>query len=311
MATTDPKNALATTESQTLSEYMRRADIVQRFAEVLGSDREASKYIQSVLIEVAASTNGLQECTPRSIYRAALDAASLGLMCNRSAKQAYLVPYNRKIKTKDARGAIVEQYVKEANFQPHYMGLYTLAMRTGKYRFINVRKIYQGMEVMEDFFTGLHSVKLANGLIADPNNSAAALVGARNAENIPHIGYLGYMETTRGQKKTIYITVEEIHEHARKYASKAYADQNGQWKTNTDLMEWKTAMRALLKFADMSGTEGAKLQQALEASDDTDRDSIDAEVTAAAETAQTATPEPAPVPTRTLDENLERMGFGG
>ena len=117
-------------EELTLARYIRQPDQLEKFSNVLGDG--ANAYVQSVLLAVSNS-NDLMECTHNSVVRSALRAASLGLSCDPAVKQAWLVPYNRKMKRKNKDGRTEEYWIKEAQFQPHYLGLRTLAMRTGKY----------------------------------------------------------------------------------------------------------------------------------------------------------------------------------
>ena len=87
---TTPNKAL------TVSEYMRQPQQMERFIELLGKD--AQPFVQSVLITVAGDDK-LRECTPQSIFKSALRAATLELSCDPSTKQGWLVPYNKKVKT--------------------------------------------------------------------------------------------------------------------------------------------------------------------------------------------------------------------
>lgn len=265
-------------QNDKLTDYIRRPDVIAKFRDVLGSDMEAMQYVQSVLIAVSTSETGLQECTPASIVRAALRAATLELSCDPAKREAWLVPYNNKVKVKNPDGTTREEYRKEANFQPHYHGLYNLAMRTGLYQVINVSPIYEGTEIVQDVYTGMHYI--------------GALVGDKQFGFMPEqvtrlrrvdgnkgrvIGWLGYMKPYRGGEKTAYMTVEEIHEHARKYNDKGY--QYGKaWKNDKDTMEMKTVLRKILKEADLSGSKAAKLRAALEDNQPGEEVEIEAEI---------------------------------
>jgi len=234
----------------TLQEYMRQPAVIERFSGLLGNQREAEKYIQSVLIAVTTSENtDLMECSHVSIARAALRAASLELSCDPAVKQAWLVPYNNRKTGK-----------KEANFQPHYNGLRTLAMRTGKYSIINVSPIYEGSEVFEDVYTGLHVVQLDNGLNTSPEQvNRLRSVSARKGKVI---GWLGYYRTTRGMEKTVYMSVEDIQTHIAKYNQ--YWQKSKAWRDHRETMEMKTVLLALLRTADLTGTAHDKLREALQ-----------------------------------------------
>lgn len=249
---TTPQN----TKAITVSEYMRKPESIARFAEVLG-DKNASPYIQSVLIAVSASED-LIKCTPQSVMRSALRAASLGLSCDPALKQAWIVPYNKK--NRDGT------WSKEAQFQPHYKGLYTLAMRTGKYWQINVSPVYEGQKVFENTLTGLHVVQEEGGIMGKPDSFNAAYkdVTVRRKANQVIIGWIGYFKTKKGFEKSVWMSTAEIEDHARKYV-RDY-DKNPNWNDadKRQVMEMKTVLRQLLSWADMSGTENTALVEALQ-----------------------------------------------
>lgn len=235
--------------------YMNKPEVIAKFTKIMGAQGES--YIQSVLICVSGSAE-LMKCTPESVFRSALRAASLGLSCDPALKQAWLVPYNRKVK--DGQGN--ETWVKEAQFQPHYKGLYTLAMRTGKYWQINVSPVYEGQRVLENTLTGLHAVREESGLIAKPDasNPAYTDVTVRRKSEMKVIGWIGYFKTKKGFEKSVWMTVGEIADHASKYV-RDY-DKNPNWNDadKRPTMEMKTVLRQLLSWADMSGTENSQLE---------------------------------------------------
>ena len=59
------------------------------------------------------------------------------------------------------------------------------------------------------------------------------------------IGILGYFQLIDEYSKGIYMTIKEIHDHAKKY-SRGYEKKDGVWKTNPEAMEKKTVLRLLL-----------------------------------------------------------------
>ena len=247
---TTPTNAI------TLSDYMRKPEAIARFADVLGT-KQAQPYIQSVLIACAASED-LMKCSHQSIMRSALRAASLGLSCDPALKQAWIVPYNKK--QKDGT------WVKEAQFQPHYMGLYTLAMRTGKYWKINVSPVYEGQTVLENTLTGLHLVQETNGFVGEHPGKYPGYndVTNRRRKELKVIGWLGYFKMKNGFEKSVWMSVDEIADHAAKYV-RDY-DKNPNWndKDKRSVMEMKTVLRQLLSWADLSGQESASLVEAMQ-----------------------------------------------
>ena len=192
-----------------LAVYLNQDIVRERFQDVLGRSN-AGAYIASVLLAVASNT-ALQKCTPISIYGAALQAATLRLSVDPSTGQAYLVPFGDK-----------------ATLIVGYKGLYDLAIRTGKYRYINVGPIYEGEVVEQDRISGFHKITGA----------------CTNKKNV--VGYIAAFELFQGYAKTVYWTVEEIDFHGSKY-SKSYNNASSLWKTNKEAMRRKTVLRDLIR----------------------------------------------------------------
>lgn len=201
------ETALATKKD--LRAIMRSEETVGRFLEVMGR-REAMAYISSVLLEVA-NTPALQDCTPQSIIIAAMKAATLGLSCARETGQAYLVPFR-------------DHGTPKATLVVGYRGIEQLALRTGKYRYINVARVYEGQTVDEDQLTG-----------------RIAITGFRK-EGGKITGYCLYFELLKGYSKAFYMSVEDLWAHAERY-SKTFRSDSSLWKTETDKMMQKTVLR--------------------------------------------------------------------
>ena len=198
---------------------MRSEEVIQRFAEVLGTERSAKKYIGSVLLAVGQSDK-LQECTTQSIMISGMRAATLKLTVDPSLGHGYIVPFKNK-------------GVPTATFIIGYKGLQQLALRTGKYRFINVATVYDGQAVEEDQLRGIHKI--------------VGLPKYDKGKWIP-IGYMLYFELRDGFSKTFYMTVEEIEEHAKKYSKtfdkvKKVWWSDSLWKTDFENMAKKTVIR--------------------------------------------------------------------
>lgn len=199
-----------------VSTFMRSDTVRSRFADAIG-ERNAGAYISSVLLAVANDESGkLAECKAESIYISALRAATLRLSVDPSTGQAYLVPFGNR-----------------ATLIVGYKGLQDMAVRTGKYRYINTNPIYEGETIEENRISGFHT-----------------LTGNRTGDKI--IGWIAAFEMNperghiHGYAKTLYMTVEQIHEHAQKY-SPGYGNKKGGWTTNTAEMERKTVLRRLLR----------------------------------------------------------------
>lgn len=250
--------------------FMRKPETISRFTPMLGKGAEA--FINSALILINNDPK-LQECTTMSLYKSTLRAASLELSLDQSLRQGFIIPRPRKIKAhKDERTGqnIPEQRVMEANFQPHYNGVRNLAERTGRYKVINVSPIYEGQRVFLDQLTGLHYIVLGDTFTMPEQTSRLTVANTLEVTNgkpqTSVLGYLGYYKTFKGVERTVYMTIAEIHEHAKKWAKENYFSEYGSWQDEKKrpYMEMKTVFLQLTKTMDLSGKENAKLLKAIE-----------------------------------------------
>jgi len=258
--------------STAIEKYLKQPDHLALFEDVLG--KSANSYVQSVIIAAQdealagctpAQDEALAGCTPESVMKAALRAASQGLSCDPIQREAQLIP--RMIKG-----------VKTACFDPHYLGLYKMAMRTEIYRSINVVPVLKGQEVRMGI-DGVHQVyENDKPVVFFPTFKATAA----SMENV--IGLLGHYITFKGQAKTVYMTMEEIEDHAKKYSAAYRKDienktKNSLW-ANPEIrptMQMKTVLRELLKWADLSGGVNKELVEVITAGEEEDVISIEAE----------------------------------
>jgi recombination protein RecT len=211
------ETTMATQDLTAITKYLHQDSIKLRFSEVVG-DRNVGPYLASVMLAVANDDTGkLALCKPASVYVSALRAASLRLSVDPSTGQAYLVPY------KDKATLIVG-----------YKGLYDMAVRTNKYRYINVVARYEGETTEADPISGLITLR--------------GLGGKRVSDKV--IGWMGAFEMLNGFAYTMYMTVEEIHDYAKTY-SQSYAFSSSPWQSKkprtVQEMEKKTVLRIMLR----------------------------------------------------------------
>jgi len=288
------------TENEKINVFMRKPETMERFEEILG--RGYRTFVASALI-IINSDKELQACTTMSLYKSTLRAASLELSLDQSLRQGWIIPRSKNVGTKDN-----PNYVQEASFQPHYNGLRALAERTGKYRYINVSPVYEGQTVWLDQLTGIHNVALESGLLTDhePANRLRSerLAVTGGAPDKKVIGYIGYYETHRGTKKTVWMTIKEIHEHAKKWAGDAYTSKYGAWQDpkKRPVMEMKTVFIQLTKTMDLSGKENDKLRSVL--SEEIVESEMEQEYVDAVETVEPTT---IPATVETASASMPRM----
>lgn len=189
--------------------------------ETLGSK---SQQFTNNMVSLVANEKALQECAPQSLLYAGIKATALDLPLDNNLGFAYVLPY----KGKD--GAV-------AQFQMGYKGFIQLAMRSGQFKTINSREVKEGEIIGEDFMSGELEFK------------RLPLEERLKAKTV---GFIAHFELLNGFKKTLYMTVEELQAHGKKY-SKSYNSNYSNWKTNFEAMAEKTVLKRLLsKYAPLS-----------------------------------------------------------
>ena len=113
-------------------------------------------------------------------------------------------------------------------------GYIQLCMRTGAYRYINADVVYEGELVKHDKLTG------------------EIEIDSEQRKSDKKVGYFAFIETLNGFRKTLYMSVEEVTNHAQQY-SKSFGHASSVWATDFDAMALKTCLRLLLsKYGIMS-----------------------------------------------------------
>lgn len=151
------------------------------------------------LLDLYGGDPAIQECKPQDVIQEALKAASLMLPINKALGFAYIVVYKNNKQVTDEHG--VKRWVKvpTPTFIPGYKGYIQLAMRTGQYRTINADVVYEGELQKADKLTG-----------------AISFDGEKISDKI--IGYFCFFELLNGFRKTLYMTVDQMAEYAKKYS---------------------------------------------------------------------------------------------
>ena len=203
------KGAVQTAESQkavTIQSLVSQESVKARFEELLG--KKAPGFISS-LLAVVNNNKLLAKVNPNTIVAAGAMAASLDLPINQNLGFAYIIPYGN-----------------EAQFQMGYKGYIQLAMRTGQYQTINAAEVYEGEIVKQNRFTGEYEF------------------GEKTSDKI--VGYIAYFKLVNGFEKYLYISIEEMQAHAKKF-SKNYKGGTDKWGlTDFHSMAIKTVLKRLI-----------------------------------------------------------------
>lgn len=216
-------NITAAKESKTLKGMLESPAYKKKFEEMLG--RKAAGFMSSI-IAVTNNNNYLMKADPATVIGAAAQAAMLDLPINQSLGFAYIVPY---------KGA--------AQFQLGYKGYIQLAQRSGQYVDIGAKTVYEGELEYENRL--LDKFKF----------------GDRTGDKV--IGYLAYFRLTNGFEKMLFMTLDEMQAHAKKY-SQNYKGGTDKWGlADFNVMAEKTVLKRLLsKFGPLS-IESVQMSQAL------------------------------------------------
>lgn len=245
-----------------LKGVMNAPSVMEQFQNALS--KNAPAFIASI-IDLYNTDSKLQLCEPKAVVMEALKAAVLKLPINKALGYAYIIPFNNS--KKDERGNWIK--VMEPTFQLGYKGYIQLAMHTGQYRTLNADIVYDGE---------LRKVNKLTGEIAFDGDKASDKV----------VGYFCYFELLNGFSKTLYMTVEQMAAHAKRYSKGLKAETTIEsllnlanlpiapdsktvgWMGNFHGMSLKTVIRLLLsKYGYLS----IEMQQAF--ADDSDDDTHD------------------------------------
>lgn len=233
----------------TVSDIVKRPMMVNRFADVLGSQDKANQFLAS-LVSAVNGNYKLAKCNPMSVVACAMIAASLNLDINPNLGFASIVPYKHKFK--DANGQWCEEQVPQ--FQMGWKGFVQLAMRTGKYRTMNVTEVYADEYDGYDPFKGELKYHLVTG--GDRDND--------RKENI--VGYVFYFALVSGFEKMSYMSKAEAEAHARRFSMAYQYDlkngtQSSTWTTAFDAMAEKTVTKLTLSKWGVLSTQMVEAQR--------------------------------------------------
>ena len=218
------KNTItAAKEAKTLKGMLEMPAYKNKFNEMLG--KKAAGFMSSI-IAVTNNNNYLMKADPATVIGAAAQAAMLDLPINKSLGFAYIVPY---------KGA--------AQFQLGYKGYIQLAQRSGQYVDIGAKTVYEGELEYENRL--LDKFKF----------------GDRTGDKV--IGYLAYFRLTNGFEKMLFMTIDEMQAHAKKY-SQNYKGGTDKWGlTDFNTMAEKTVLKRLLSKYGPLSIESVQMSQAL------------------------------------------------
>lgn len=215
--------------------------VKSRFNEVLG--KKAPQFMSSI-INVVTQNNQLKQCSANSIMSSAMVAASYDLPIDSNLGFSALVPY----KLKDVG--------YQAQFQIMYKGFIQLAIRSGYYKRMNYAVVYA--DELESYNPIYGDIEFAKDF--------TKCVDRKSGDRSKIIGYFAWFELNTGYRQELFMTVDDVENHASKY-SQAYRydknnnKKNSKWTTDFDAMALKTVIKMLLS---KWGILSVEMQRALE-----------------------------------------------
>lgn len=201
------------TKAQTMAQYIQalQPQIKKALPSVITPER-----FTRIALTALQTTPKLANTDPASFLGALMQAAQLGLEPNTPLGQAYLIPYG-----------------SNTQFQIGYKGMIELAHRSGQFKTIYAKEVYEKDEFSYEF--GLEP-KLRHVPYAGMERGAATY-------------YYAVYTLVNGGFGFEVMGRNEIEAFAKRY-SKSYS--SGPWQTDFDEMAKKTVLKKLLKYAPIS-----------------------------------------------------------
>jgi recombination protein RecT len=217
----------------TIKEYMSAPAVRTKMQEMLQSPELIRQFTTSV-ISIAGSDELLATAEPRSLFNACLTAASLNLPINKNLSFAHIIGYRNNKKG-----------ITEAQFQLGARGFKELAQRTGQYIVINQGDVREGEITGRNRLTGQIEFKWVEDDII--------------RMNLPIIGYFSYFKLRNGFESTLYMSVDELNAHGKRY-SQSFKKGYGPWTDNHEAMCLKTVSKLNIS---KNGPLSVELQKAI------------------------------------------------
>lgn len=201
-----------------LNALIHNEEFIKKAQDMLGNGTQ--QFLSSVL-SLANSDPKIASLNSLELYNCCLMAAAIKLPFNQNLGQAYVIPFKG-----------------HPQLQIGWKGFVQLAQRSGRYKTINCTDVKSGEIAQNDRLTG--EIKFE------------WIENAEERDKTKTIGYAAYFELLNGFQKTLYMTVDELDKHAKRY-SQTYKNGFGVWKDNFDAMARKTVIKLLIsKYGPLS-----------------------------------------------------------
>lgn len=174
-----------------------------------------------IAMTAVAQNQKLATCTQESFLGALLTGAQLGLEPNTPLGQCYLIPFQTKTGI-------------SCQFQLGYQGLIELCYRSGKYKNIQARVVYEGDVFDYSYGTNEYINHIPKGLTEKP------------------VAVYAYYTLTNGGGTFEVMSWDQILAFSHKYSFAVKQGFSSPWQSDPEAMAKKTLLKKLLKFAPKS-----------------------------------------------------------
>lgn len=216
-----------------MQEFMREFHARQRaYAPLLPPHLEFEKFEASVRAAVTKNPELVTKCIPATLFRAAAEAAELGLSLSPTLREADIL----KVYNKGLKGY-------EAQFRPRFIGLMKLARQSGEINFIDAHEVYEWDEF--DYEHGLNE-----RLVHRPGKKPM------DYHTRAHWGVIAVycVWEIAGYKKFEVMDLADILRIMARSSSKDFdsGEVKGPWVTDFPEMARKTVVRRASKYMPLS-----------------------------------------------------------
>ena len=224
---------------------MRKGEIAKAAPRILDTKR-----LMRICLSSIQKNQQLLECTPASLVRCVMDAATFGLTPDGATNEAHLIPfYNGKKKC------------YEAQFMPGYSGIIKLALQSGYINGVELHEVYQNDEFEYEY--GLDQKLKHRPTEGNPGDLRA---------------FYCIVLLSTGHKTFEVMTVKKAEEHRDKFSKSKTREGKvyGPWADHFGAMALKTVLKRGLKYTPKSSelAEALKLDNLQEAGIDRDNPEV-------------------------------------
>ncbi len=212
-------------KAQSISDYLARPYIKDQLAMALPKHLTADRLLRVAMTTIRHNRK-LLDCTLESLLAAVMGCAQLGLEPEPFLGQAYLVPFNNKVKIGNR-----EEWRMEAKLVPGYRGYIALARRSGEVQSVTSQVVYTNDKFQMEY--GLEDILKHAPSDGDRGNPKGAYVIFRYKD---------------GSHSFDYMSVPDIE----KVRARSKAKDSGPWVTDWDEMAKKTVIRRHIKLVPLS-----------------------------------------------------------